>query len=37
MGANLVSHLIEMGLLLVALVAFGNWRALVFSAHCHGA
>jgi ABC-2 type transport system permease protein len=29
-GANLVSHLIEMGLLLVALVAFGNWRALVY-------
>ncbi len=29
-GANLVSHLIEMGLLLVALLAFGNWRALVF-------
>jgi lipopolysaccharide transport system permease protein len=29
-GANLVSHLIEMGLLLVALVAFGNWRALLF-------
>ena len=30
MGANLVSHLIEMGLLLVALLAFGNWRALVY-------
>jgi ABC-2 type transport system permease protein len=29
-GAGLVSHLIEMGLLLVALLAFGNWRALVF-------
>lgn len=29
-GANLVSHLIEMGLLLVALLAFGNWRALVY-------
>jgi ABC-2 type transport system permease protein len=29
-GANLVSHVIEMGLLLVALVAFGNWRALVY-------
>jgi ABC-2 type transport system permease protein len=26
-----VSHLIEMGLLLVALLAFGNWRALVLS------
>jgi ABC-2 type transport system permease protein len=30
-GANLVSHLIEMGLLLVALLVFGNWRALVLS------
>jgi ABC-2 type transport system permease protein len=30
-GANLVSHLIEMGLLLLALLAFGNWRALIFS------
>jgi ABC-2 type transport system permease protein len=29
-GANLVSHLIEMGLLLVALVAFGNWRAIIY-------
>jgi ABC-2 type transport system permease protein len=29
-GANLVSHLIEMGILLVALLAFGNWRALVY-------
>jgi ABC-2 type transport system permease protein len=29
-GANLVSHLIEMGLLLVALLAFGNWRALIY-------
>ncbi len=29
-GANLVSHLIEMGLLLVALLAFGNWRAVVY-------
>jgi ABC-2 type transport system permease protein len=29
-GANLVSHLIEMGLLLVALLAFGNWRAAVY-------
>ena len=29
-GANLVSHLIEMGLLLVTLVAFGNWRALLY-------
>lgn len=29
-GANLVSHLIEMGLLLVALVAFGNWRAALW-------
>jgi ABC-type polysaccharide/polyol phosphate export permease len=29
-GSNLVSHLIEMGLLVVALVAFGNWRAIEF-------
>jgi ABC-2 type transport system permease protein len=29
-GANLFSHLIEMGLLLLALLAFGNWRALVY-------
>ena len=29
-GANLVSHAIEMGLLLVALLAFGNYRALEF-------
>ena len=29
-GSNLVSHLIEMGLLLVALLAFGNWRAIVY-------
>jgi ABC-2 type transport system permease protein len=29
-GAGLVSHLIEMSLLLVALLAFGNWRALAF-------
>jgi ABC-type polysaccharide/polyol phosphate export permease len=29
-GSNLVSHLIEMGLLLVALTAFGNVRALLF-------
>ena len=29
-GANLVFHLIEMGLLLVALLAFGNWRAIVY-------
>ena len=29
-AAGLVSHLIEMGLLLVALLAFGDWRALVF-------
>jgi ABC-2 type transport system permease protein len=29
-GAGLVFHLIEMGLLLVALLAFGNWRAVVF-------
>lgn len=28
--ANLVSHAIEMGLLLVALLAFGDWRALVY-------
>ncbi len=28
--SNLVSHFIEMGLLLVALLAFGNWRALVY-------
>jgi homopolymeric O-antigen transport system permease protein len=30
-GATLVSHLIEMGLLLVALLAFGNWRAAAFT------
>jgi ABC-2 type transport system permease protein len=30
-GATLVSHLIEMGLLLVALLAFGNWRAAIFT------
>ena len=29
-AANIVSHAIEMGLLLAALVAFGNWRALVY-------
>jgi ABC-type polysaccharide/polyol phosphate export permease len=29
-GAGLVSHMIEMGLLLVALMAFGNWRAAAF-------
>jgi ABC-2 type transport system permease protein len=29
-GAALVSHLIEMGLLLVALLAFGNWRAVAY-------
>jgi ABC-type polysaccharide/polyol phosphate export permease len=29
-AANIVSHLIEMGLLLTALVAFGNYRALEF-------
>jgi ABC-2 type transport system permease protein len=29
-GATLVSHMIEMGLLLIALLAFGNWRAAVF-------
>jgi ABC-2 type transport system permease protein len=29
-GANLVSHAIEMGLLVVALLAFGNYRALVY-------
>jgi ABC-type polysaccharide/polyol phosphate export permease len=29
-GSNLVSHMIEMGLLLVALIAFGNVRALLF-------
>jgi len=28
--ANLVSHAIEMSLLLVALLAFGDWRALVY-------
>jgi ABC-type polysaccharide/polyol phosphate export permease len=28
--ANLVSHAIEMALLLVALLAFGDWRALVY-------
>ena len=30
-AAALFSHLIEMSLLLVILVAFGNWRALVFT------
>jgi ABC-2 type transport system permease protein len=29
-AAALVSHLIEMGLLLIALLAFGNWRAVVW-------
>lgn len=29
-ASKLVSHLIEMSLLLVAIVAFGNWRALPF-------
>jgi ABC-2 type transport system permease protein len=29
-GANLVSHLIEMGILLIALLAFGNWWALAY-------
>jgi ABC-2 type transport system permease protein len=29
-GANVVFHMIEMGLLLVALLAFGNWRAIVY-------
>jgi ABC-2 type transport system permease protein len=29
-ASKVVSHLIEMGLLLVAVVAFGNWRALMF-------
>jgi ABC-2 type transport system permease protein len=29
-GASLVSHLIEMGLLLLTLLAFGNWRAIVY-------
>lgn len=29
-GAAVVSHLIEMGLLLVALLAFSDWRAIVF-------
>ena len=28
--ANLVSHVIEMSILLVVLLAFGNWRALVY-------
>lgn len=28
--SNLVSHAIEMGMLLVALLAFGDWRALVY-------
>ncbi len=30
-GATLVSHFIEMGLLLVVLVGFGNWRAALFT------
>jgi ABC-type polysaccharide/polyol phosphate export permease len=29
-ASSFVTHLIEMGLLLVALLAFGNWRALMF-------
>ncbi len=29
-ASKLVSHLIEMGLLLVAVICFGNWRALFF-------
>jgi homopolymeric O-antigen transport system permease protein len=29
-ASGFVTHLIEMGLLLIALLAFGNWRALVF-------
>jgi lipopolysaccharide transport system permease protein len=29
-GANLVSHAIEMGLLLLALLAFGDWQALEY-------
>jgi ABC-type polysaccharide/polyol phosphate export permease len=29
-AANLVMHLIEMSILMVVLLAFGNWRALVF-------
>jgi ABC-2 type transport system permease protein len=29
-AAKVVSHLIEMGLLMVAVVAFGNWRALMY-------
>lgn len=28
-GANIVSHMIEMGLLIVALVGFGDWKVLV--------
>src|SRR5579875_3082687 len=30
LGANLVTHLIEMGLLTVVLVGFGDWEALAF-------
>ena len=29
-ASKIVSHLIEMGLLVVSVVAFGNWRALMF-------
>jgi ABC-type polysaccharide/polyol phosphate export permease len=29
-GAGLVTHVIEMGLLIVALLIFGDWRAIVF-------
>ena len=29
-SSKVVSHLIEMGLLLVAVVAWGNWRALMY-------
>ena len=29
-ASKIISHLIEMGLLVVAVVAFGNWRALIY-------
>ena len=29
-ASKMVSHLIEMGLLLVVIVGFGNWRALIY-------
>ena len=33
-ASKVVSHLIEMSLLVVAVVAFGNWRALPYLPPC---